>query len=228
MRITKHSLAGNTPYSTPYYVVESKRPGPVVMITAGVHGNEVGSILAAKKLIEQLQNHEVSIRSGTLVLVPVVNQQAYRKRIRGKPDLNRTFPTKAGGTAAHPLSQALLRLAKRYKPSWVLDLHEANGYSNVNKRVLGQSLLTHKQSQAMRAVQQVKRHLNRSIKGRTRKFTIIKRHKQGSFRTAAAKLLRCRAVTVETSWEMPLSTRIQYQRRIVACFMEKAGIQITE
>lgn len=228
MRIKKHMLARNTSYSTPYYVVESDQAGPVVMITAGIHGNEIGSIHAAKRLIDQLQGKKLRLQAGTLVLVPIVNQQAYYRRIRGKPDLNRTFPKSSRGSASHPLSKALFRLAKRYKPAWVFDLHEANGYSNLNPSVLGQSFITNKGSKAIAAVQQVKQQLNRSISGRTRKFTIVRRHKQGTFRTAAAKLLHARSVTVETSWAMPLSHRIQYQTHIAKLFLRKAGIVLHE
>lgn len=65
--------------------------GPCVMVVAGIHGKEIASIRAAEKLVKLLNQQKLRISQGKLIIVPIVNQEAYRKRIRGIPDLNRTF-----------------------------------------------------------------------------------------------------------------------------------------
>ncbi len=132
MNITKHRLARATKFETPYYMIKGISNGNTVMVTAGVHGNESASILGAKKLMSHLQKNSLRINSGMLIIVPIVNQKAYKSHIRGIPDLNRTFPRKHDSKASHPLSAALFRLAKQFRPTWYIDLHEARGLSKVN------------------------------------------------------------------------------------------------
>ena len=49
--VTKVTLAKNTArQATPLYVIKSGKPGPVVMIVGGVHGNETSGPKAADKI----------------------------------------------------------------------------------------------------------------------------------------------------------------------------------
>lgn len=90
----KRYMLGNGSWATPYYIVTGGQKGPCVMVVAGIHGNEIASIRAAEKLVKLLNQQKQRFNHGKLIIVPIVNQKAYRKRIRGIPDLNRTFPRK--------------------------------------------------------------------------------------------------------------------------------------
>lgn len=129
MIVESYTLASSTAYATPYYVIRGELPGPVFMVVSGIHGNETGSIRAAQIIVEHFNQRRLYIHRGTIIVVPLMNQKAYRKRIRGVPDLNRTFPRSSKTAAKHPLASALLQLVLRYRPTWFLDLHEANGLS---------------------------------------------------------------------------------------------------
>lgn len=224
MNITKHQLAIGTKFETPYYIIKGNAAGKTVMVTAGVHGSERASIFGAKKLLSQLQKNSLRINSGTLIIVPIVNQKAYKSHIRGKPDLNRTFPRKPDGQASHPLSAALIRLAKQYRPVWYIDLHEANGLSKVNPRALGQTLITNPQSKAIPSVKRIIGRMNRSIDQQSRQFTIRLHKLPGSGRTAANNLLNSRAITVETSCSLPITVRVNYQIKILHNFLNETGL----
>lgn len=224
MQITKRRLAPSSKYETPYYIIRGSANGRTVVVTAGVHGNEMASIAAAKKLLRLIQQHDVYIHSGKLILVPIVNQIAYKRHIRGKPDLNRTFPRHSRESARHPLSASLFRLAKRNRPDWYIDLHEANGFSKRNPRVLGQTLIANPRSKAVPAMKRVTAKLNGRITNRSRHFTIKLRSLPGSGRNAAYGILKSRAITVETSWEMPRSTRVGYQVDIVRRLLREAKL----
>jgi predicted deacylase len=221
--ITKRRLAKDTKFETPYYIIKGNSKGNTVMITAGVHGNEIASILAAKKLLGLLQKDILHINSGLLIIVPIVNQDAYKRRIRGIPDLNRTFPRKPNA-ARHPLSSALFQLAKRYQPRWYVDLHEANGLSKVNPRVLGQTLIANPKSKAIPSVRRIVHHMNHSIDKKSRHFTVRLRKLPGSGRTAAYRLLNSRAITVETSWSLPISDRLNFQMEILRTILKEADL----
>ncbi|MEF3306843.1 succinylglutamate desuccinylase/aspartoacylase family protein [Paenibacillus sp. GYB003] len=224
LHITKHRLAPHSKYDTAYYVVRGNGAGNTVMVTAGVHGNESAGIRAANEIVDLLRGGAIRLRRGKLIVVPVVNAIARRRRIRGKPDLNRTFPKKRGDAARHPLSAALLAVAKRHKPGWYIDLHEANGLSKLNPRALGQTLLVNPRSPAVRPAGRVVSRINRSIAKRSLRFTVRQRPLPGSGRHAAYRLWNAKAITVETCWSMAKSTRVRFQTDIVRAFLQEARL----
>lgn len=83
----------------PVTVFHGIKPGPVLGITAGVHGYEYSPILAGQKLIERL---DPTLMSGTVILVQVANMGSFLGRspfinpLDGK-NLNRSFPGDEGG-----------------------------------------------------------------------------------------------------------------------------------
>ncbi|MEC0125853.1 succinylglutamate desuccinylase/aspartoacylase domain-containing protein [Paenibacillus pabuli] len=224
MLVTKHTLAASSPHATPYYIVRGMMPGPVMFITSGVHGNETASMAAAQKLANDCMAGRRHVVRGLLIIVPRVNQKAYRNNRRGKPDLNRTFPRHISGKAKHPLASAVFQLASQHGPDWWLDLHEANGLSQRSSRVLGQTLITNPGSRAVPVCRRVIARMNRSIAIRDRHFNLKQHELPGSARTAAARLLHSRSVTVETCWSLKRSVRIRYQTEIVHHFLREAGL----
>jgi predicted deacylase len=102
------------------------QPGPHLLITAGVHGDEFESISAVQRLIDLFEKSDPSVAElrGEITLVPVVNESAFRRGHRCGDDgldLARTCPGRINGTAteqtAHHLSE-LIRDADFY-----IDLH---------------------------------------------------------------------------------------------------------
>jgi predicted deacylase len=193
------------------------------MIVSGIHGNEPASSRAAQGIAGRFIRGEMVLRKGKLIIVPLVNKLARRKGIRGIPDLNRTFPGRTGASSRHPLSAALIQLALRYRPSWYLDLHEANGLSQRNPKRVGQSLIISPASRAAGAAQIVKR-MNRSIPTTAYHFNIRRRERAGTSRMAVQHLLGARAVTVETCWSLDFSLRVRYQSEMVCHFLRAAGV----
>jgi predicted deacylase len=111
------------PTEVPAIALRGARPGPTLLVTAGVHGAEYASIEAAYRLAAL----EPSELSGVLIVLPIVNRPAYRVRaIYGNPvdgkNLNRQFPGDPAGSfaprLAHWLTDAWVRHADAY-----LDLH---------------------------------------------------------------------------------------------------------
>lgn len=224
MLVTRHVLAAPSPYATPYYIVRGTNPGPVMMITSGVHGNETASMAAAQKLADDCASGRRVIHRGTLIIVPRVNQQAYAKKIRGKPDLNRTFPRRKSGKSKHPLAAAMFKLAREHQPDWWLDLHEANGLSQLSPRVLGQTLITNPGSSSVPICRRVIERMNRSIPVGKHHFNLKRHELPGSARTAASRLLHAKSITVETCWSLKRAVRIKYQTEIVHHFLREAGM----
>jgi predicted deacylase len=96
--------------SIPITVIHGSRPGPVLTLSAGTHGDEYPSIIALQRLRREIDAQDLS---GTLVLVHAGNLPALHQRglsplhpVDGK-NLNREFPGSAEGTATERLANFL-------------------------------------------------------------------------------------------------------------------------
>jgi predicted deacylase len=84
----------------PVHVWRGPTPGPAVLISAAVHGDELNGIGIIRRLI---LNPPFVLKAGTLVFVPVVNLLGYERHSRYLPDrrdLNRVFPGSERGSLA--------------------------------------------------------------------------------------------------------------------------------
>lgn len=65
------------------YRTSGSRPGPHVLITAGIHGSEYPGILAARKLRAFLSQADIA---GTVTVLPLCNPTALKEpKSRSKP-----------------------------------------------------------------------------------------------------------------------------------------------
>ncbi|MDJ0908478.1 MAG: succinylglutamate desuccinylase/aspartoacylase family protein [Woeseiaceae bacterium] len=97
---TATELFEGVPVSTPVLVVNGVEPGPTLCLTAAVHGDELNGIEMVRRVLHDVSPDELS---GTLIGVPIVNVQGFRRGSRYLPDrrdLNRYFPGKPDGSAA--------------------------------------------------------------------------------------------------------------------------------
>ena len=107
----------------PFTVIEGAEPGPVLLVTAGVHGSEFCSIEAALRLARLTPE---GLR-GTLVVLPLLNPGGFRARsVYVMPEdgknLNRMFPGRHDGTASEQLAHWLVT-AVYPEVDATLDLH---------------------------------------------------------------------------------------------------------
>ena len=71
-------------------------PGPRLLVTGAVHGNETCGTRAIAQLLEELDKGMLGIERGTLTFVPVTNPLAYQLRQRtGDRNLNRNMAPSA-------------------------------------------------------------------------------------------------------------------------------------
>ncbi len=86
--------------STPVLVVNGALPGPTLCLTAAIHGDELNGIEMVRRVMHELSPDTVS---GTIIGIPIVNVQGFRRGSRYLPDrrdLNRYFPGNPNGSAA--------------------------------------------------------------------------------------------------------------------------------
>lgn len=115
---------GGTPVVIPVHVRRAKQPGPTVLVTAAVHGDEINGTGTVRQLI---LDPGFELTAGTLILVPVVNLLAFERHSRYLPDrrdLNRAFPGSADGSMAKRIAHRVFReLVGR--ADFAIDLHSA-------------------------------------------------------------------------------------------------------
>ncbi|MCA8969894.1 MAG: succinylglutamate desuccinylase/aspartoacylase family protein [Planctomycetes bacterium] len=118
------------PIVVPVLVAHGRREGPVVGVTAALHGNELNGIPTIHRLFQTLDPDEIK---GSVVGVPVVNSPGYllnQREFNDDSDLNRRFPGRAGGNTGQVYAHRFLhRIATRFE--YLIDLHTAS-FGRVN------------------------------------------------------------------------------------------------
>jgi predicted deacylase len=95
--------------------------GPRLLITGGVHGDEFEPMAAIRRLCRELAPDDLN---GTVTLVPVVNEPAFRRGQRTGDDgldLARTCPGRADGSTTEQIAAALTELIRA--ADFYIDLH---------------------------------------------------------------------------------------------------------
>ncbi len=119
-------LHTHTSVKIPIIVERSKNPGPVLLLLAGVHGDEVNGVEIVRRVIHKKINQPAA---GTVICIPVINVFGYLNLSREFPDgrdLNRVFPGSANGSLA---SQFAYYFKKEIatKIDYALDFHTGGG-----------------------------------------------------------------------------------------------------
>lgn len=90
--------------------------GKVVFITAGVHGNEIPSQVAAMKLIKYLQSHPIN---GTVYVMPFMNPKGTAANVRDYKGVHLNKKANKKGT----ISYKTVQLIKKFKCDAYGDFH---------------------------------------------------------------------------------------------------------
>ncbi|NLW44139.1 MAG: hypothetical protein GXY92_03015 [Syntrophomonadaceae bacterium] len=204
--VTTVTLAKSTArQDTPLYVIKSGKPGPVVMIVGGVHGNETSGPKAADKI------KNLRPKKGTLLVLPRANIVAVQQGTRTSPgvgDMNRTFPRTKNGKCTKNTSQSIWNAIKSYDVDYLIDLHEGYNYHKIQPSSYGQTLIYYPISGAKTVGQVIINELNKGIGSPSKHFTLVKYPYEGTLARAAAQHLGVIAFTMETCRKSAESIRI--------------------
>jgi predicted deacylase len=121
--VVSESISG-ADVTIPVYVWKGIKPGPVVSVTAAVHGDEINGTGTIRSIITV---PPFELLKGTLVMVPVVNLLGFERHSRYLPDrrdLNRSFPGSSGGSLASRLAHSFFQQLVRHC-DYSIDLHTA-------------------------------------------------------------------------------------------------------
>lgn len=113
------------PIHLKHHTITGSRPGPRLLITGGVHGDEYEPMAAVRRLITLVKPADLA---GRLTLIPTVNESAFERRARCAADgldLARTFPglppESADATITHRIAHEAAKFIR--DADYYIDLH---------------------------------------------------------------------------------------------------------
>jgi uncharacterized protein len=108
----------------PLHIRRAKEDGPVVFISAALHGDEINGTGAIRQLI---QDSSFQLLRGSVIFIPVLNLLGFDRHSRYLPDrrdLNRCFPGSSRGSLASRMARTLFDgIVSR--SDYGIDLHTA-------------------------------------------------------------------------------------------------------
>lgn len=118
-------LPTHTQVHLPVTVVNGRRPGPRLWLSAAIHGDELNGIEIIRRVLARVDPLELH---GALLCVPVVNVFGFLQQSRYLPDrrdLNRSFPGSPRGSLAARLAHLFLTEIVA-RSTHGIDLHTAS------------------------------------------------------------------------------------------------------
>jgi len=111
----------------PITVFHGKKDGPVLSITAGVHGYEYAPILAGQALIKKI---DPTTLTGTVILVQIANVESFLGRSpytnpQDEVNLNRAFPGDANGTITERIADFISQKVIA-RSDYFVDMHSGD------------------------------------------------------------------------------------------------------
>jgi predicted deacylase len=113
------------PVLIPVLIAKGATDGPVLGLTAAIHGNELNGIPVIQQLFQSIDPKEMK---GTVVGIPGLNPVSLlqdRRRFVDEEDLNRNFPGKANGNRSQQFVHRIVEKVIRHFDVH-MDLHTAS------------------------------------------------------------------------------------------------------
>jgi len=120
-------LYTHTQMNLPVHVVHGKKEGPVLFISAAIHGDEINGVEIVRRLLKLKMLEKLK---GTLIAIPIVNVYGFINQSRYLPDrrdLNRSFPGSYTGSLASHLARIFMNEIVA-KCTHGIDLHSGSGH----------------------------------------------------------------------------------------------------
>jgi len=99
---------------TPVIAVHGMDAGPVLCLTAGIHGDELNGVEIVRRVLAALD--PIGMK-GSVIAVPISNPHGFRRSSRYLPDrrdLNRFFPGRPNGSSASRIAASLFERVIRH------------------------------------------------------------------------------------------------------------------
>lgn len=232
--LSQLTLGSGKPWETPIFVRDSGIPGPKVIITGGIHGNEPSGAASAEQI-----RHWPIVR-GKLIVIPRVNRFGLSRNTRYYPDapdnekdLNRNFPSpKIAEAPRGEIAIELWKYVVEQNPDWLLDLHEGYEFNISHKpkpgkaKSVGSTIIYNRGQNLEVMVERMLAAANALVTDPERKFLLRGRGpKKTSLAAAVIDILDKPAMILETTFQkQPLEIRTRQHRAMVNAALNEIGL----
>lgn len=122
LALTVAKLYDYTDMKIPVAVIRGQEDGPVLFVSAAIHGDEINGVDIVRRLLKHAALKQLR---GTLIAIPIVNVFGFNDKSRYLPDrrdLNRSFPGERDGSLASQIAY-IFRTEIVEKCTHGIDLH---------------------------------------------------------------------------------------------------------
>lgn len=101
-------LPTRTVIDIPMYVYRAEEPGPHIMFSAGMHGDEINGVEIVRNILDKGLSHVIK---GMVICVPIINVYGFLHFSRYVPDgkdVNRSFPGSPNGSLASKVANTVM------------------------------------------------------------------------------------------------------------------------
>jgi hypothetical protein len=108
LELSVSRLPSGTPIHMPVHIFRSKVDGPTVLLSGGMHGDEVNGIEIIRKFLDGKIGNK--LLKGSIIAMPIINVYGFINFSRDVPDgkdVNRNFPGNTEGSLASLVAHTL-------------------------------------------------------------------------------------------------------------------------
>ncbi len=101
-------LPSGTPITMPVHIHRSTKDGPTILLSGGMHGDEVNGIEIVRRFLEKKTADK--LLKGSIVAIPIINVYGFINFSRDVPDgkdVNRSFPGREDGSLASVVAHTI-------------------------------------------------------------------------------------------------------------------------
>lgn len=110
VKLNVSKLPSGTVISLYAHVFRSKKPGPTILVSGGVHGDEINGVEIVRRAVDQKIFNK--LKCGAVIAIPLVNLYGFINFSRDLPDgkdVNRSFPGSHVGSLASRVASTITR-----------------------------------------------------------------------------------------------------------------------
>jgi len=125
IKLLMPKLYDGSPLHSHVHVLNGKYPGPVLCLTAAIHGDELNGIEIIRKVINSKSLKNLNNMHGSIIAAPIVNIYGFlyqQRYLMDRRDLNRSFPGSEHGSLASRIAN-LFYTEIYQKSNFVIDFH---------------------------------------------------------------------------------------------------------
>lgn len=96
-------LYDGSPLHSHVHILNGRLPGPILCLTAAIHGDELNGIEIIRKVLKSKQLKNLNHLRGAIIAAPIVNIYGFlyqQRYLMDRRDLNRSFPGSSKGSLA--------------------------------------------------------------------------------------------------------------------------------